>query len=251
MNREAFYNGVRNSFGPLGQKQVVGINAILDECGGLPLFHVAYILATAWHETGGKMTPNRENMTYTTAARIKEVFSPERLQGIAPSKLVRSGRKLANVVYGGEWGEEHLGNTQDGDGWKYRGNGFAHDTGRANHRKASAATSLDLLSDPELMKSPDIAARVMVAGMSTGWYRGPKLSDYKHGDYRNMRDIINADKKANGATVANYARQFEKALKSGGWGDAPKVIKGDVPVKPKRHWLIALIMSIFMGVKNE
>lgn len=39
---------------------------------------------------------------------------------------------IANRVYGGEWGRKNLGNTEPGDGWKFRGSGFKQNTGRAN-----------------------------------------------------------------------------------------------------------------------
>lgn len=39
---------------------------------------------------------------------------------------------IANLVYGGRWGRQHLGNTEPNDGWDMRGSGFKQNTGRAN-----------------------------------------------------------------------------------------------------------------------
>jgi predicted chitinase len=40
---------------------------------------------------------------------------------------------IANIIYGGEWGRKNLGNTQPGDGWRFRGGGLPQITGRANY----------------------------------------------------------------------------------------------------------------------
>jgi putative chitinase len=39
---------------------------------------------------------------------------------------------IANTLYGGEWGRINLGNTEPGDGYKFRGQGPIQVTGRAN-----------------------------------------------------------------------------------------------------------------------
>lgn len=48
---EAFFSEVRKHFGRLSQAQVDGFNTILKAAEGRQVSHVAYILATAWHET--------------------------------------------------------------------------------------------------------------------------------------------------------------------------------------------------------
>lgn len=54
---------------------------------------------------------------------------------------------IANILYGGEWGRKNLGNTQPGDGWKFRGSGDKQITGRANI-EASGYTPEQLRTDP-------------------------------------------------------------------------------------------------------
>ena len=63
INRSAFFAAVRSSFGALKQSQVDGFNKILDEWerrGGGDGRHLAYRLATVWHETDKTMQPVRE-----------------------------------------------------------------------------------------------------------------------------------------------------------------------------------------------
>ncbi|OIS90236.1 DUF4376 domain-containing protein [Brucella cytisi] len=71
MNKTTFFAYARRApfGGRLSQAQVDGTSAILAEAErrGLPDGQTAYVLATAFHETGGKMQPIEENLNYTTA----------------------------------------------------------------------------------------------------------------------------------------------------------------------------------------
>ncbi len=242
IDRQSFFAECRASFGSLTQENVDGLNAILDACEGIPVDHIAYVMATAYHETGGKIYPNRESTYYSTAGRILSVFGKSRLQGNSAASLAKNSQLLANVVYGGEWGEKNLGNKEWGDGWKYRGGGMDHTTGLSNYRKAAAVTGVDLVSHPELITRVDVAAKVIAAGMSTGWYRGKKLSDYGTCDFYNMRDIINADKSRNGSLVAGYADKFYAALTG--------AVVAPSATTARNHWIIDAIVKLIAGWKK-
>lgn len=55
-----------------------------------------------------------------------------------------------------------LGNTKPGDGYKYRGRGYIHLTGKDNYAKAAKATGHDLVKKPELAADPYIAGEIAV-----------------------------------------------------------------------------------------
>ncbi|MBN1209209.1 MAG: peptidoglycan-binding protein [Myxococcaceae bacterium] len=84
-------------------------------------------------------------------------------------------------------GRRDLGNTQPGDGPRYKGRGPIQLTGRANYRAAGQALGIDLEKSPERARDPDVGFRV------AAWYwqsRGLNaLADA--GDFREITRRIN------------------------------------------------------------
>lgn len=56
-------------------------------------------------------------------------------------------------------GRRDLGNTQIGDGFKFRGRGLLQTTGRANYALVSGHLGVDYLSDPDRLADPIDASR--------------------------------------------------------------------------------------------
>lgn len=64
-------------------------------------------------------------------------------------------------------GRRDLGNTQPGDGVRFKGRGWIQVTGRANYRRYGEMLGLPLLEQPELAARPDVGARVAAAFWAT------------------------------------------------------------------------------------
>ena len=259
MDKKKFFDSVRASNSgifdnTLSQVQVDSMNAILDNADGFPLSWLAYTMATAYGETGMDYS-RTENMNYTSAARIEQVFSNERRLGIPGSQLVRNPQKLANTVYSGILGN---GGPDSGDGWKYRGHGLPQVTGRTNFEKVRRLTGLEVVANPSLLLSPVPSARALLAAMEAGIYTGKKAADYlpREGkatreQFRQARRIINgmfaADK------FAGYALAFQDALIKANY--APRRVSSIIPQAnasepvapapaPKLSWLADLIQKL-------
>lgn len=123
---------------------------------------IANFFAQVLHETAGG-TILFENMSYTTTKRLLQIFgvgnhSAAVTAAEAPG-LLRNPPKLAERVYGlgNPTKAKELGNTDPGDGYKYRGGGAMQTTGRNHYRKRGKKIGVDLEAKPELIVDPKIA----------------------------------------------------------------------------------------------
>ena len=66
-------------------------------------------------------------------------------------------------------GRADLGNTEPGDGVRYKGRGLIQITGKTNYTECGDALGLDLLAEPELLEQTDNATK------SAGWFWNRRL----------------------------------------------------------------------------
>jgi putative chitinase len=212
----AFYSDLRASDAVFGGRltadQVAGVQALIEVgAGRLPRAWMAYVLATAYHETGHVMVPVRERGSGRDADRDGLDDYLEQYD---------TGAKAAR-----------LGNTPeaDGDGVRYAGRGQVQLTGTANYARATTrlralgvlAESEDLTATPDLVLEPFVGAVITVLGMLEGWFTGRKLRDHlpaapTRAQYREARRIVNGMDRAD--LIAGYALAFDAALAAGQWG---------------------------------
>jgi putative chitinase len=118
-------------------------------------------------------------------------------------------------------GRKDLGNTQPGDGKRYKGRGPIQLTGRANYRAAGQALGLDLEGNPEQVKTPQVGFRVAVWFWTTR-----KLNDLAdQGTLESFRQIT---KKINGGTNGQADREqyWAKAKNALGCGTGTTGVSG-------------------------
>jgi predicted chitinase len=183
----AFYAKWREGFGPLSQKEVEGINALLAEMearGWADKRWWAYVLATAWHETAGTMQPIAE--------------------------------------YGRGKGRPY-GKPDARTGLAYYGRGLPQITWYDNYAKMGAELGVDLIHNPDLMLTLPVSAAALCVGMEKGLFTGKSLGDYFDGntdDPVNARRIVNGTDKAN--LISGYYTTALAAINAG-WGE-PKPV---------------------------
>jgi predicted chitinase len=115
------------------------------------------------------------------------------------------GRYLEELASGEEYeGSEELGNTELGDGPRFKGRGYVQITGRTNYTNWSERLGVDLVGNPEVAADPDIAATILVQGMRDGSFTDVGLSDYISGE---NRDFVNARRIVNGLDKAEEIAQ--------------------------------------------
>jgi len=61
-----------------------------------------------------------------------------------------------------------LGNTEPGDGFRYRGNGVLQTTGRGSHLEVGKACGVDFINTPELASAPEHALKPALHKWSAG-----------------------------------------------------------------------------------
>lgn len=156
VGQQAQVNQLRSDLGQAMAKHFPGVG--LDT----PL-RVAHALAQQSVETGG-FSKLVENLNYSVAG-LRATFSKAR---VSDADCQRLGRKpgspaqqeaIANIVYGGDWGLKNLGNSQAGDGWKFRGRGAKQTTGRFNYNDVKTVTGIDVIENPDLLADPDMAVQ--------------------------------------------------------------------------------------------
>lgn len=196
-DRKKFFETYRNRFGILTQPLVNALDFLIDQIEQDARFthsekdrrQLAYCLATFKWETAHTMEPIDE---FGTAERFNKLYGPE--------------TKVGKI----------LGNSQPGDGARFKGRGYVQLTGRANYRRAGGFLNADLIGDPDLAKKPSLAYRVAVQGMKEGWFTGKRLDQFIKDnlppEYEKARAIINGSDKAQ--TIADMARRFDEVLLS-------------------------------------
>ena len=104
-----------------------------------------------------------ENLNYS-GKRLLQVFGKRNGVDtlVEAEALARQGPEaIANAMYGGEWGKR-LGNTEPGDGWRFRGRGFIQITGRSNYEHFGQVLGIDLAGNPDLAATPEVGAAIAV-----------------------------------------------------------------------------------------
>lgn len=112
-------------------------------------------------------------------------------------------------------GRHHLGNTERGDGPRYRGRGYIPIIGRIQYAHWEQTLGLPLLREPDLAAEPYVAAEIAVRGMRNGSFTGHYLAEYLNEsdrDYLGARRVVNGQDRA--VLVARYAQQYEAALRA-------------------------------------
>jgi len=190
-DHQAFVASYESMFDRLTASQYQGMDQLLGFIEMDPEINdvrwVAYMLATVKHECANTFMPITERG--------------------ADSYFAKYERPSAVSV--------RLGNTEEGDGLRFKGRGYVQITGRANYARLGQSLGMGhaFVRQPALVLEPVSAYRIMSQGMRAGLFTGKKLAGVitANGcDYVEARRIINGQDKA--ADIAGMAGKLEAAL---------------------------------------
>lgn len=212
---------------------------IIDEARkkGVLRNQLAYILATAYHESAHSMKPIKETvMSHHKDKNPSDATVISRLNTAFNKGLLGSVKNKYWL-----------------DGWF--GRGYIQLTHEANYKKQGVTKEQALQKES--------ATRILIDGMMQGDFTGKKLTDFvtlKVSNFFDARAVVNADKnykakgatKNNGTIIADLAKEYDADLKRIGYGEsnnAPPVTEvivadpGELethPAKSKTVWTWAL-----------
>lgn len=187
--------------GRLSQGQIDGMNALFrcwrshKIAGSDNNRLLAYILASVFHETAGRMLPVRETLASTDAgaiAALDKAFKAGKL-GQVKTPYWRKGK----------------------NGKAYFGRGGIQITHEDNYEKLGKRIGVDLVGNPALALDLDISAEIAIVGMLEGLFTGRKLTEFfnlKNDDPIGARAVVNGTDKAK--LIAGYYKSFLDALEA-------------------------------------
>ena len=183
----------------LGERAEVWVTPLNDvmQAGFIdsPKRQAAFIAQCA-HESG-QFLHLIENLNYSAEALLRTF--PKYFDTVAALNFARQPEQIANKIYGGR-----MGNTEPGDGWKFRGRGIFQHTGKNNYAHLSLSMFGDgrLLEDPDLLMVPENACE----GARVYW-QDNNLNNLADTDFDAVCDVV------------NIGRQTAKVGDSNGYAD--------------------------------
>tara|TARA_R110000851_G_scaffold17557_11_gene55604 strand:+ start:10891 stop:11757 length:867 start_codon:yes stop_codon:yes gene_type:complete len=191
-----------------GNKNVDGWHAALVDV--LPKYGIdterrmAHFISQCAHESNN-FRSLEENLNYSEKSLLA-VFG--RYFGDAPkasaAEYARNPEKIANRVYFDKYRKYKMGNTNEGDGWLFRGRGLKQLTGRENYTKFGASVNMTAEEAAEYVATPAGAVE------SACWFWNAKnLNNIADTD-----DVTKMTKIINGGNIGLESRQtrYKKAM---------------------------------------
>jgi predicted chitinase len=130
---------------------------------------ITAVLSNVAKESG--FESKAENLDYSKTAneRIRSIFGA-RAKGKTDEELAaikKDPKLMGEMMYGATTKiGQSMGNTEPGDGFKYRGRGYIQLTGKSNYAAASKA----IFGDNRLVANPDLASDPSVAAQISAWF---------------------------------------------------------------------------------
>lgn len=196
---------------PVSKDKDANIKAIIKSAKALGVtnkFAVSAILAIVSKESG--FIPRSEaSYSGTSGARIIKIFGSKGYTASEWDVIKKDAVKFFDIIYGNKYGNSKS------EGHKYRGRGFNQITFKGNYEQYAKETGIDIVGDPDLLNTVDVAAKCVVAYFKRNIKKAPDSIRAKY----HFTDI-NSFTSLNDATGAIYHA-------NAGWGKSYSEILAD------------------------
>lgn len=155
---------------------------------------IAEFVAQTAHEAGGYAV-FEENLNYSAQALANtwpgrfavDPHARAKQPNAKAVSIAHQKEAIANAVYN----RPKEGNTEPGDGWRYRGRGMLQLTFKNNYRASGSRIGVDLVAHPELAADPATSLRIAL----DFWKRCAANACCDAGDYYGARGLTNCGSK--------------------------------------------------------
>ena len=177
----------------------------------------AHFISQCAHESNN-FRSLQENLNYSEKA-LKAVFG--RYFGNPPkanaAEYARNPEKIANRVYFDKYRKYKMGNTNEGDGWLFRGRGLKQLTGRENYTKFGESVNMTAEEAAEYVATPAGAVE------SACWFWDTK----KLNNIADTDNVTKMTKVINGGNIGLADRQQRYAKAMEVFGNPVSIVEDD------------------------
>lgn len=207
---------------------------ILPKYGITTERRVAHFVSQCAHESNNFRTLE-ENLNYREETLLKifgRYFGPGKRNA---AEYAKNPEKIANYVYMDEFRKSKMGNTQPGDGWRFRGRGLKQLTGRDNYTRFGASVGMSAEQAAEYVATEKGAIE------SACWFwDSNKLNSLADGD-----DVTAMTKRINGGDIGLADRQSR-------YKNAMEVLGGKISAAPVNSQITdAVTQTLREGSKGD
>ena len=191
---------------PVSKDKEANIKAIIKAAKALGVtnkFAITAMLAIVSKESG--FVPRSEASYATTSgARIIKIFGSKGYTAAEWDVIKKDAVRFFDLIYGGKYGNSTT------EGYKYRGRGFNQITFKGNYSQYAKETGVDIVNDPDLLNTVDVAAKCVVAYFKRNIKNAPASirSQYHFTDinsFTNLNDATGAIYHANAGWGKSYS----------------------------------------------
>jgi len=207
---------------------------ILPKYGITTERRVAHFVSQCAHESNN-FRSLEENLNYREETLLK-IFGRYFGEGKRnAAEYAKNPEKIANYVYMDEFRKSKMGNTQPGDGWRFRGRGLKQLTGRDNYTRFGASVGMSAEQAAEYVATEKGAIE------SACWFwDSNKLNSLADGD-----DVTAMTKRINGGDIGLADRQSR-------YKNAMEVLGGKISAAPVNPQITdAVTQTLREGSKGE